>query len=73
MRSWKTKTQNLKKRKERIKTEYLERYKRKMASQLNDDPDSKLGTYLRSNPNLTSNVPVPQTELGAHVQSDCMC
>ena len=54
--------------KERIKTEYLERYKRKMTSQLNDDPDSKLGTYLRSNPNLTSNVPVPQTILESERQ-----
>ena len=50
--------------KERIKTEYLERYKRKMTSQLNDDPDSKLGTYLRSNPNLTSNVPVRANNIG---------
>ena len=39
-----------------------------MTSQLNDDPDSKLGTYLRSNPNLTSNVPVPQTILESERQ-----
>ena len=41
----------------------LESYKEKITSQFNIDHDSRLGTYHRINPNLTSNVPVPQTTL----------
>ena len=37
----------------------LESYKEKITSQFNIDHDSRLGTYYRINPTLTSNVPVP--------------
>ena len=38
----------------------VETYKDKITSQFNNDNDSKLGTYYRINPNLSSNVPIPQ-------------
>ena len=40
-----------------------EAYKVRITSQYNNDSDSKLGTYYRINPNLSSNVPVPQVTL----------
>ena len=39
----------------------FEGYKEKIISQYNTDIDSKLGTYYRVNPSLSSNVPLPQT------------
>ena len=40
-----------------------EAYKDRITSQFNRDNDSKLGTYYRINPTLTSNVPAPQATL----------
>ena len=40
-----------------------EAYKDRIMLQYNNDNDSKLGTYYRINPNLSSNVPVPQVTL----------
>ena len=44
-----------------IERELLNSFKDRMKSQLDNDMDSKLGTYLRVNPNLKSYVPNPQT------------
>ena len=44
-----------------IERELLNSYQDRMKSQLDNDMDSKLGTYLRVNPNLKSYVPNPQT------------
>ena len=46
--------------KEAIDKKFLELYKTKMIAKYNQDPDSKLGTYYRVNPTLTSNVQNPQ-------------
>ena len=46
--------------KEAIDLKYIELCKSKMIAKYNLDPDSKLGTYYRVNPNLTSNVQNPQ-------------
>lgn len=46
---------------ESIEKEFLKSYQDKIKSQHRNDNDSKLGTYLRVNPNLESYVPNPQT------------
>ena len=46
--------------KETIDKKFLELYEAKMIAKHNQDPDSKLGTYYRVNPTLTSNVQNPQ-------------
>ena len=44
-----------------IESELLKSYEERLKSQHDNDRDSKLGTYLRVNPNLESYVPNPQT------------
>ena len=46
---------------ERIEKEALNSYQEKIRSKHRNDNDSKLGTYLRINPNLQCHVPKPQT------------
>ena len=46
---------------ERIEKEALNSYQEKIRSKHRNDNDSRLGTYLRINPNLQCHVPKPQT------------
>ena len=46
---------------ESIEKEILNKYQEKIRSQHRNDNDSKLGTYLRINPNLQCYTPKPQT------------
>ena len=46
-----------------LRRSITEAYKDRFMLQYNNDNDSKLGTYYRINPNLSSNVPVPQVTL----------
>ena len=48
-----------------LQNDYIMSWKNKFVFAANTDPDSKLGTYYRINPNLNSYVPKPQLILEA--------